>query len=544
MRKRFLNLSKLGLAALTLAATVAAQNPPQAPVTTPEAVAQPTAKPKTLVRRPTTPPVRVVVAAQSQPTAPQVVTVVHQLSGFKMLRLLLRQDGEQDVVAMINEPLAMTSEVHTNIIAGLAFDNGQTIAVCLPQGAAEIDAGVGLPRPPVEIARATGAVITGTPPKPNLSVVFSDGKRSYVSYVGLDVTTGVSVLHVNATASAVHPQEANDKPFEGQRVRLVAPQRAEAPANIPAGTIYARIGETYAKLEHIRRTSAGRIERLTAVGVNLTPAFVGGVAVDESGATLGIVQGIEHNQARILPASVVEAAVRRVIERQASVPRPLLGVRGEPVEFTSRRSFLDQGWREEDLTGLFGKPSGIFLTSVLPNTPAAFAKLRPGDVIVRVNEDEVKSEDDFSSMLREAGSGAAVNFTLLRPSHPAPESIVVKLGGSLEPFFERQFITTPGFPTMAEGPLTNLGIETFALSPRVASAFGGQGGLLVLAVQPESTAASAGVREGDLIEAIDGRPATRTYPFFVARKKAHTLTIVRDRERIEITVELKLKTQP
>jgi S1-C subfamily serine protease len=484
-----------------------------------------------------------VVAAQSEPTAPQVVTVVHQLSGLKMLRLLLRQKGEQDTVAMINEPLAMTSEVHTNIIAGLAFDDGQTIAVWLPQAAAEIYPRVGWPKPTGQIARVTGTVIAGTPAKPNLSVVFSDGKLLRVNYVGLDVTTGVSVLHVNTTTSAAHPQEGNDQPNVGQRVRLVAPQRVEAPEDIPPGTIYARIGETYAKLESISRTSAGKLERLIAGGVNLTPAFVGGVAVDESGATLGIVQGIERNQVRILPASVVEAAVRRVIERQASVPRPLLGVRGEPVELTPRRSFLAQGWRDEDLTELFRKPFGIFLTSVLPDTPAAFAKLRPGDVIVRVNEAEVKSEDDFSAMLSDAGSGAAVNFTLLRPSRPTPESIVVKLGGSLEPFFESQFITVPGFPNKDEGPLASLGIETFTLSPKAALAFGAQGGLLVLGVQPESAAAGVGMREGDLIEAIDGSPATRTSPLLSTRKE-HTLTVVRDRQRFEITVELKLEKQP
>jgi hypothetical protein len=51
------------------------------------------------------------------------------------------------------------------------------------------------------------------------------------------------------------------------------------------------------------------------------------------------------------------------------------------------------------------------------------------------------------------------------------------------------------------------------------------------------------MREGDLIEAIDGSPATRTSPLLSTRKE-HTLTVVRDRQRFEISVELKLEKQP
>ena len=54
---------------------------------------------------------------------------------------------------------------------------------------------------------------------------------------------------------------------------------------------------------------------------------------------------------------------------------------------------------------LFEKQIGILLTSVLPGTPAAAAKLRAGDVIVRVNQDEVKSAEEFSTLLCDIGSG-------------------------------------------------------------------------------------------------------------------------------------------
>ena len=43
------------------------------------------------------------------------------------------------------------------------------------------------------------------------------------------------------------------------------------------------------------------------------------------------------------------------------------------------------------------------------------AKLKPGDVIVRVNGRDVKGAEEFSEMLTKAGSGEEVKFTVERP---------------------------------------------------------------------------------------------------------------------------------
>lgn len=494
----------------------------------------PQVKPKPPIRKTTAPPNGVVVLARPQADAPQVVTVVHQLSGLKILRLFLRQAGENDIVA-INEPFAMTNEVHTNIIAGLVLDGGQTIAVWLPQAAAEI-----------ETTTMAGPMrtrtITATTGAPGLSVVLSDGRRLHVSYVGLDGTTGVSVLRSDLSAATSAPL-GKEEFVEGQSLRIFAPQRGEPPANptpyISPGTIFVRVGETAAKIARIARTSAGKLDRLTVSGVNLSRDFVGGIALDDAGGTVGIVEAVDGNQARILPASSIDAAVQRVLARQTSVPRPLLGVQGALVEPSERAFFLAHGWPEGELSKLFQNREGVLLTSVFPGTPAATANLRAGDVIIRINEKEVKSVEDFTSMLGDAGSGSDVNFTVLRPQ-TAPASVAVKLGGSLEPLFETRFGLFPGFPNLA-GPLARFGLETFALSPKFAPAFGTQG-LLVLGVQANSPAAKGGLREGDIIETVDGRPATRAV--FAPGEEKHTLGIVRGNQKSEIVVVMDPAREP
>jgi S1-C subfamily serine protease len=509
----------------------------------PQQATTPTAAAKSAeekARQQTQPPVtatRVIVSPRPQTNTPQVVTVVHQLSAMKVLRLLLRQPGEKDIVAMMNGPLATRNDVHTNIIAGLALDDGKTIAVWLPQATVEID---GLLRQsslssqfpdPFNQAAATAA---------NLSIVLSDGKRVRVSYVGLDVTTGVSVLQGNLAGVMAGKPKPEEKLFEGQRMHLVAPQRVPAPTADAPATIYVRVGESDGRLDQITRTSAGQLERFTVTAPDLSPAFVGGIAVDDSGVTTGIVEEVDGIRARVLPASLIDAAVRRVLKQQASVPRPLLGVRGDPAAFAPRGSFLSFGWNEQDLGSFFQKPTGILLTSVLPGTPAANAKLRPGDVIMRVNEDEVKTEEDFTWFLGEAGSGSDVRFTIARPGQLTPESIQVKLGGSLEPVSSKfELGNLPG----ADASMLRLGMETVALSGKAASTEGILGGLLVVAVERGSAASQGGVREGDLIEMIDGRPAVRALgiPFFIGPGKKHSFSLVREHQRIQIVLETPLE---
>src|SRR2546428_11849333 len=79
-------------------------------------------------------------AVERRPTATQVVTVLHRLNGLKMLRLLLRSGQPVGAVETMDDAFKITGQIHTNIIAGLALDDGQTIAALLPEAEVEVEA--------------------------------------------------------------------------------------------------------------------------------------------------------------------------------------------------------------------------------------------------------------------------------------------------------------------------------------------------------------------------------------------------------------------
>ncbi|HET7112981.1 MAG TPA: hypothetical protein VFI57_05020, partial [Pyrinomonadaceae bacterium] len=97
------------------------------------------------------PPPRQAPSPDKVPPAPQVVTIIHRLNGLKMFRLLLRSEQVQSIDAL-DSTFNLMDDVHTNVIAGVAMDDGETIAAWLPD--ADVEFGPpdvpwpDLPRPP------------------------------------------------------------------------------------------------------------------------------------------------------------------------------------------------------------------------------------------------------------------------------------------------------------------------------------------------------------------------------------------------------------
>jgi S1-C subfamily serine protease len=492
------------------------------------------------VRKPFSPATVTVVADQSRVT-PQVVTIVHRLSGVKMLRFLLRQAGEPGTVFTI-DPESISSDAHASIVAGWALEDGKTIAVRLPQAGAELEFAE-FPAFAPELKAQTEALastpLSRTSPltEPNLTVITRDGRKLTARYVGLDGQTGLSVLQVNSLVMPALAPPTTKELTPGQDVQIFAPARTNAEGEASTRNIYVKVSEVEARIATLIDT-VGRLDRLTVRGAGLSPLVVGGIACDQSGKTLGIVEAIEGDNARIVSADSVRAAVQRVIERQASVPKPLLGVIGEPVEFAQRTAFLASGWPDDEASRFLGKPLGILLTTVRPGTPAALAKLRAGDVILRVNKQDIGSSEAFSKLLAEAGSGQLVQFLVQRPHTPDPFPIDVKLGGSFDSVFKYHFDFTP----MAPKPngLEGLGVETIVLSSGNLAQLGAENGVLIVAVEPESIAARSGLREGDVIQSIDGRvlrrgPVTPGLEFNPRRR--HVISLVRKHEKKQLVLE-------
>jgi S1-C subfamily serine protease len=542
---------------------VAAQTP--APAPTPSAKVAPMTDVNRLV-------------LENKLAAPQVVTILHRLNGLKLLTLLMRSREDFEAIANLDQAFKLAGEVHTNVIAGLALDDGKTIAAWLPEAEAEMPPPRTLftpraPRPPrtsvprgakgmpppavapeAEKALADAAAIHGLPAVqgmppmnfPNfggpadLRIITRDGKRIMGRYVGLDGLTGLSLITLtdgNLPSTAALREETITV---GQKLRVVGPQPAPVAEAAAKSPFYVRIGETEGIVVNISRSPSGGIARVKVKSAKFSPANIGGIAINDNNETLGIVDGVDGNEATIVPMSLVRLAAKRVIARQASVPRPWLGIKGEPVGSVSLERIVDVGWEVERARVLTANRQGILLTSVAPGSPAALAKLKAGDIILSVNNGSIRNAEEFSWLLDEASPEGPVLFGVARPEKEASEAMQIKLSESPDPFFGLRTVERQVTRTFTRRPLLGEGIETVTLKPRAASVFGSSGGLLVVSVQPSTEAFKAGLRPGDVIESINGKPAQVAaghYSFSLTPGARSTCVVVRNKEKISVTFQ-------
>jgi S1-C subfamily serine protease len=475
------------------------------------------------------PPPRAGRAGAKAPPAPQVVTIIHRLNGLKMFRLLARSQVQVQAISSLDWSFKLMDDVHTNVIAGLALDDGETIAAWLPE--AEVEFGpVPVPAPAASEPPAPSKPPIAAFPNsffdtPDITVIGSDGRRLPAKYIGFDAVTGLSILRLTKK-NAVAVTAIKDEPVNtGEAVLLYRPEPVPGTRTVLRPRLYARMAAVEGRIQTIVPAPSGGIARLRVSAPKLSQANIGGVALNQAGETIGIVDGLDGPDASVLPATLIKRAAQRVLDQQASVPRPWLGVKGEAIAALKFDDLVSRGWEMNRAAALANRHRGIMLTSIAPGSPAALAALRAGDVILKVDDKDIQTADDFTWWLEQAGPSSSVEFTVMRPDQPVEMAFNVKLSQMLEPSFN--FNLRNWWPSPKGFSLLDQGIETIALRPPVASQLGTTAGLLVVYVDPVTAAFEAGLQPGDVIQSINGKsvsvfktdPKPATYTFEVVRKK-------------------------
>lgn len=200
-----------------------------------------------------------------------------------------------------------------------------------------------------------------------IEVVLNDGRRSTAQVIGTDPETDLAILKIALTDLPVITLGNSDALSIGDLVLAIGN---------PFG-----VGQTVTSgiVSALGRTQLGinTFENFIQTDAAINPGNSGGALVDVNGHLMGINTAIYSRSGGsmgigfAIPTSTARSVMESIV-RDGQVTRGWIGV--EPQDLNP------------ELAESFGIPSGtgVIITGVLQNGPAAQAGIRPGDVITRV----------------------------------------------------------------------------------------------------------------------------------------------------------------
>jgi serine protease Do len=262
-----------------------------------------------------------------------------------------------------------------------------------------------------------------------------------------------------------------------------------------------------------RELGAGQRTRFLQTDAAINPGNSGGPLVNLDGEVIGINTAIASNSGGYqgigfaIPINLAKWVTNQLVST-GSVRRAYLGVRIEQVNHELAEKF---GVKRGD---------GVLVAEILPDSPAAAAGFKEGDVITEFAGVKVHGPRDLQEVVEQTKFDTKQTVHLMRDGKPMTLEVVVK---AMPDNTDKQARSRSrgGDSDSNEGYFEkDLGLHVTDMSADLAEKLGFENfkGVLVSEVTPDSLAAEAGIREGMLILKVGNRPVSNVEEFKAAMK--------------------------
>ena len=314
-----------------------------------------------------------------------------------------------------------------------------------------------------------------------IEVVTLDGGKHKAKVIGVDKKTDLAVLKLDDGKGTFKYARLgdSDRMQVGDWVLAVGSPFG-LQATVTAGIISAKA----------RQLDQGPFDDFLQTDAAINPGNSGGPLVNMQGEVIGINTAIVAGGSGIgfaIPSNMARKIYTELRDK-GRVTRGWLGVSIQPLTPELARSFGSKDVK------------GVLINEVMPDSPAAKAGLKPGDILLEFDGRPMEGPGDLQRAVGFFSPDRGAKVKIWRDQ--GEKTLEVKVGQAPD---ERQAQQQrPGGGSRAR---SMLGLEVRPVTPEIARQLNLRTteGVIVVRVEESSSAAEAGVQRGDVVKQLNGQ---------------------------------------
>lgn len=335
----------------------------------------------------------------------------------------------------------------------------------------------------------------------DIEVILSDNRVFKAKVVGTDRSTDLALLQIRANDLAYIPFVNSDQVEVGEWVLAIG-NPFHLNSTVTAGIVSAK-GRN---LNLLRDQSA--IESFIQTDAAINPGNSGGALVNLQGGLVGVNTAIASPTGAYagygfaVPANIVQKVVEDLMT-YGVVQRGYLGLMIRSVDGDLAR--------ELDLE----TTQGVYVDSIMDNSSAGEAGVKPGDVVIRVDDVDVKSSGELLELIGRRHPGDEVKLTINRNGKKLIFPVVLRNQAG-----DAELVSKD-----SKEVLDILGVELEEVEAKTARRLNIDGGLKVTALKAGILKRHTDMKEGFIITKVDGMGVKSVIAFekLLAQKKGGVL---------------------